>query len=158
MAKYGKIRVKLSGAQRDALKKLASKGIGKASEIRRANVLLMSDEGSGPKRLKDEDIASSLKISRQSVINIKRKFLERGGIDPVAGVKRKRRSKPPVEPKCTGDVEARITAVACSNPPEGRSRWTLRLLSERVVELDILPSISHTKVGQILKKTGTSLT
>ena len=73
-------------------------------------------------------------------------------------VKRKERNTPPVPPKCTGDVEARIIALACSEPPEGRSKWTLRLLSEKSVELKIIDSISHMQVGRILKKTNISLT
>ena len=73
-------------------------------------------------------------------------------------MKRKERNTPPVPPKCTGDVEARIIELSCSEPPEGRSKWTLRLLSEKSVELKIIDSISHMQVGRILKKTNISLT
>ena len=67
-------------------------------------------------------------------------------------MRRKKRETPPVPPKITGEVEARIIALACTEPPEGRTRWTLRLLSEKSVELEIIDSISHMQVGRILKK------
>ena len=159
MAKYNKIDIILSDGQRKELQNTISKGTCKAAEIRRANALLMADQAGGRKKKTDSDIAASLGISRQSVINIKKNFLQRSsGTDSTMGIKRKRRETPPVMPKCTGDVEAKIVAITCSAPPEGRNRWTLRLISERIVELEILSAISHTQIGHILKKTGTSLT
>ena len=71
---------------------------------------------------------------------------------------RKKRETPPVDPKITGEVEARIIALACSQPPEGRARWSLRLLAEKSVELEILDKLSHSSVERVLKKTNISLT
>lgn len=128
-------------------------------EIRRANVLLLADESGDRKRQKDVVIADMLNITPQAVHGIKLNFLERSdAADPVKGIKRKRRETPPVPAKCTGDIEAKIIAIACGAPPEGFSRWTLRLISERAVEMRIIDAISHTQVGRILKKTNISLT
>lgn len=128
-------------------------------EIRRANVLLLADESGDRKRQKDVVIADMLNITPQAVHGIKLNFLERSdAADPVKGIRRKRRETPPVPAKCTGDIEAKIIAIACGAPPEGFSRWTLRLISERAVEMRIIDAISHTQVGRILKKTNISLT
>ncbi len=128
-------------------------------EIRRANVLLLADESGDRKRQKDVVIADMLNITPQAVHGIKLNFLERSdAADPVKGIRRKRRETPPVPAKCTGDIEAKIIAIACGAPPEGFSRWTLRLISERAVEMRIIDAISHTQVERILKKTNISLT
>lgn len=161
MGKYRKLDIILTEEQRSSLEMIVRKGTGSAMEIRRANVILMVD-GSLGKGMKDVDVAKALGITPQSVHNIKARFIDStaGHGEEVAGdaVKRKEWNTPPVPPKCTGDVEARIIALACSEPPEGRSRWTLRLLSEKSVELKIIDSISHMQVGRILKKTNLSLT
>lgn len=159
MAKYRKLRIELTKEQRVSLEKTVRSGVGGAMEIRRANVLLLADEAGERKRQKDNVIAGMLGITPQAVHNIKEHFLDRtDDADPSLGIKRKKRDTPPVPAKCTGDVEAKIVAIACSKPPQGRSRWTLRLISDRAVELEILPSISYVQVGRILKKTGISLT
>ena len=75
-----------------------------------------------------------------------------------ATIKRKKRSTPPVPPKVTGDVEAHIIALACGDPPEGYSKWTLRLLADKCVELNYVESLSHVTVSRVLKKTNLSLT
>ena len=122
-------------------------------EIRRANVLLLADESGDRDRQKDVVIADVLNITPQAVHGIKLNFLERSDEeDSVKGIRRKRRETPPVPPKCTGDIEAKIIAIAFGAPPEGFSRWTLRLISERAVEMRIIDTISHTQVGRILKK------
>ena len=159
MAKYRKLKIELTKEQRAALEKTVRSGVGGAMEIRRANVLLLADEAEGRKRQKDIVIAGMLGITPQAVDDIKQHFLDRKAEeDPAKGIKRKKRETPPVPAKCTGDIEAKIIALACSAPPEGRGKWTLRLISERAVELEVIPSISHTQVGRILKKTGISLT
>lgn len=158
MAKYRKLRIELTKEQRATLEKTVRSGVGGAMEIRRANVLLLADEAGDRKRQKDIVIASMLGITPQAVHDIKQHFLDRSAEDTTMGVKRKKRETPPVPAKCTGDVEAKIIALACSTPPEGRGKWTLRLLSTRAVELEVVPSISYVQVGRILKKTGISLT
>lgn len=161
MAEYRKLRIKLSEEQRKSFEQIVRKGVSGAMEIRRADVLLLADEAGDRKRQKDVLIAGMLQITPQAVHDIKLKFLERKDTvpdEPSCGIRRKKRETPPVQPKCTGDVEAKITAIACSSPPEGRSRWNLRLIADRAVELEIVDSISHTQVGRILKKTNISLT
>ena len=99
-------------------------------------MLLLADESGDRKRQKDVVIANMLNITPQAVHGIKLNFLERSDADtanPGKGIRRKKRETPPVPAKCTGDIEARIIAIACSTPPEGYSRWTLRLISERAV-------------------------
>lgn len=161
MAKYKKLHIKLSHEQRKTLERIVSMGICGAMEIRRANVLILADEAAERKRQKDVEIAKTLHITPQAVHNIKLKFLERKDADPEdsnGGIARKKRTTPPVPAKCTSDVEAKIIAVACSSPPQGKSRWNLRLIAEKVMELQILDSISHSQVGRILKKHNISLT
>lgn len=159
MAKYRKLRIVLTKEQRSSLERTVRKGTSGAMEIRRANVLLLADESGDRKRQKDVVIADMLNITPQAVHGIKLNFLERSdAADPVKGIRRKRRETPPVPAKCTGDIEAKIIAIACGAPPEGFSRWTLRLISERAVEMRIIDAISHTQVGRILKKTNISLT
>ena len=161
MAKYKKLKIVLTEEQRKSLEQIVRKGVSGAMEIRRANVLLLADEGCGRKRQKDVVIARMLGVSIQAIHDIKAKFLERkdaDGQDPAKGIRRKKRATPPVPAKCTGDVEAKIIAIACSEPPKGRARWTLRLISERAVELSIVDSIFHVQVGRILKKTHLSPT
>lgn len=159
MAKYRKLRIVLTKEQRSSLESTVRKGTSGAMEIRRANVLLLADESGDRKRQKDVVIADMLNITPQAVHGIKLNFLERSdAADPVKGIRRKRRETPPVPAKCTGDIEAKIIAIACGAPPEGFSRWTLRLISERAVEMRIIDAISHTQVERILKKTNISLT
>lgn len=159
MAKYRKLRIVLTKEQRSSLERTVRKGTSGAMEIRRANVLLLADESGDRKRQKDVVIADMLNITPQAVHGINLNFLERSdAADPVKGIRRKRRETPPVPAKCTGDIEAKIIALACGAPPEGFSRWTLRLISERAVEMRIIDAISHTQVGRILKKTNISLT
>ena len=153
MAKYRKLRIVLTKEQRSSLERTVRKGTSGAMEIRRANVLLLADESGDRKRQKDVVIADMLNITPQAVHGIKLNFLERSdAADPVKGIRRKRRETPPVPAKCTGDIEAKIIAIACGAPPEGFSRWTLRLISERAVEMRIIDAISHTQVERILKK------
>ena len=158
MAKYNSYHINLNNSQRTTLEKVVSSGKSGAREIRRANVLLLADESDGRKRTKDVDIAKALGISVQAIHDIKKQYLERKDGPKLKGIERKKRTAPPVPAKFTGETEARITAIACSAPPEGRSRWNLRLISERAVELEIVDSISHMQVSRILKKTGLSLT
>lgn len=140
MAKYWKLRIELTKEQHDALKKTVRSGVGGAMEIRRANVLLLADESEERKRQKDVVIANMLGITPQAVHDIKQHFLDRKAEeDPAKGIKRKKRETPPVPSKCTGDIKAKIIALACSMPPEGRGKWTLRLISERAVELWLSP-------------------
>ena len=159
MEKYRKLRIELTKEQRATREKIVRSGVGGAMEIRRANVLLLADEAEDRKRQKDIVIASMLGITPQAVHDIKQRFLDRtAGSDPAYGIIRKKREIPPVPAKCIGEVKAKIVAIACSTPPESRGKWTLRLISDRAVKLEILPSISYVQVGRILKQYGIRLT
>ena len=94
-------------------------------------------------------------ISVQAVYNMRDEFLANHDIESY--LTRKKRETPPIAPKINGEIEARIIAEACSAPPKGHSRWTLRLLSERVVQLELVDSISHMTIQRILKKRNISL-
>ena len=158
MKEYQKLSIVLSPNEKQELLDIVKKGKSSAAVIRRANVILMSDSSEGKKKT-EEEIADSLNITKQTVHNIKVKYLSGTKETKTSKkIERKKRETPPVEAKFDGVTEAKIIALACSKPPEGRTRWTLRLLSERSVQLEIVDSISHTQVGRILKKTSLSLT
>ena len=154
--KYQSLHILLTAEQRSSFEKLVSTGKASAKEIRRANILLLADESNGRKRIKDKDIASMLSVSVQTINTVKKTFINSS--EPEKAVQRKQRETPPVPGKITGDLEAKITQIACSAPPEGHSRWTLRLIADKAVELEYVDSISHTAVGTVLKKTGLNLT
>jgi hypothetical protein len=124
--------------------------------IKRAKVLLGLDEMShyqeGPKRRYMPtfgSIAGHSDVSEATVSKISKKFVEEGF---EAALTRKKREIPPVQPMIDGETEARIIALACSTPPEGYARWTLRLLESKVVELGIMDHVSDTTIGRTLKK------
>lgn len=128
----------------------------KARAIARARVLLMLDESDGGVPLPRAEIADRCGVSRETVRRVACRW--RDLRDAGAVVSRKARVSPPRVPKVTGDVEARIIALACSTPPEGRARWTLRLLERHVGLDDGLPDLDHSTIGVVLKKGGLRLT
>ena len=143
-----KYRVILSDKERSKLAGIISKGTASAKSIMHAHVLLAADESKGRKR-SEKEIASLFLVNPQTVHTIRKTYATEG-LDAAIG--RKKRQTPPIQPKITGDVEAKIIALSCSEPPEGRSRWTVRLLANRVVELQIIDNISHESVFRLLKK------
>ena len=106
--------------------------------------------------MKDVAVARMLGTTPQTICQVKKDYLQKTRV--ADSIKRKKRETPPVPAKIDGSVEAHIIAIACSNPPAGYGRWTLRLIADRMVELDYIDAISHTAVGKTLKKTGLSLT
>lgn len=150
-----KNHVRLSSDERDALQDVVSKGTSTARKIMHANILLASDESGPEKRKSEMEIAKAFHVSKQTVHTIRQRYSELG---LATAIGRKKRETPPVPAKITGDVEARIIALSCGEPPEGRNKWTLRLLADKVVELHILESISFVAVGNVLKKTNSSPT
>lgn len=149
-----KYRVKLSEVERNELRALTRKGKHSAAMVKRANILLSLDESCGEVR-KQMEIAQQLSTTPATIYNVSRRYFEEG---LRAAIERRPRQRPSIQPIATGDIEARIIALACSEPPEGRSRWTLRLLEAKVVELQIVPSISDNTIGRLLKKRHLSLT
>ena len=149
-----KYRVILSPQERSKLLKLVSKGTESARKILHANILLAADENERPK-LSEKEIAERFHVNYQTVHTVRKTYATAG---MVTALGRKKRDKPPVPAKITGDIEARIIALSCSEPPEGRVKWTLRLLANKAVELQYIDSISHEAVGRLLKKTNSNRT
>ncbi len=145
----------LSEEEQVYLKSIVQKGIHPAREITRARVLLMLDRTGKTDHVRYKRTAEYAGISVQAVYNMRDEYLSNQDIESY--LTRKKRETPPVPAKVDGRVEAEIVALACSEAPEGHSRWTLRLLAEKAVSLKIVDSISHVRVQQILKKRNISL-
>ena len=142
-----KLFVRLSAQDRAALEKMTRSGTGKARQITRARILLMADRDQATFKTQ-EQIAGALGISPTTVCRVCRRFVEQGRETALV-----ERPRPGQKPKITGAVEARLVTLACSDPPEGKSRWTVRLLRDELVRLEVVPDISHVAVHQALKKT-----
>lgn len=149
-----KYKVYLSEAERRELEGIVNRGKHTATIVKRANILLSLDENAGTV-LKQEDIAKVLNVSTVTIMSVSKQFVEEG---LCAVINLKKRENPPIKPIATGEIEAKIIALACSAPPKGRTRWTLRLLEEKVIELQIVETISDNTIGRLLKKHRLSLT
>jgi hypothetical protein len=141
----------LSPEEREVLSRLVRTGSHPAQEVRRARILLELDESEAPAPTQ-EVVAQRVGVCTDTVLKVCRVYAERGG-DVVATIRRKKRQTPPVAPVVTGEVEARLIALACSTPPKGHARWSLRLLERRVALVDDIPDLDHSTIGRILKKT-----
>jgi transposase len=142
-----KYRVQLSAEEQQTLRAMLRKGRHSSRVLNRARVLLMAHEGKW-----DKEVAAAVGVTVTTVANIRRRYVE-GGLE-AALYDRPHRRRPP---KLDGHQEAYLIALACSSPPEGRQRWTLRLLADRLVELGVVEAISHVTVGDILKKRRSAL-
>jgi len=145
--------VTLTSEERQELLELVQKGTAAAYKIKHANILLASDENG--QNAPGEEVARAYPCHRQTVYDVRKRFVERG---LEAAIGRKKRTTPPVPPKLDGRAQARLVALAGEEPPEGVSRWSLRLLSEKMVDLGIVASISHETVRRTLRKTNCGLT
>lgn len=151
MSRSKMFTVCLSGGDRAALTRVVSTGTHPAQMIRRARVLLELDEAAGP--VDDRAvIADRVGLSEETVRQVAKRFDETGA-DVWGTIARKKRLTPPVEPVVTGEVEARLEKLACSQPPEGYTRWSLRLLEKQVALIDDIPDLDHSTIGRVLKKT-----
>lgn len=149
-----KFIVTLNGEERKYLTGLTSKGKHRSQKILNALTLLACDEGEcQPKRSKNEEIARVLNTSMRKIDRVKKRFV----IDGLAVALNGKKGSRVYAKKADGDFEAHLVALSCSEPPEGFSRWTLRLLAEKVVELDYIEDISHETVRRVLKKTNLNL-
>jgi transposase len=146
-----KYHIHLSKEDRQELETLIRSGESSARTQTRARILLLTDENQKKKK-RAEDIASVLMCSLPTITNIRRKFVEGGLANALYD-----QVRPGAIPKITGEVEAQLTMLACSAPPEGRSRWTLQLLADKLVELKLVDSISDVAVMHRLKKMNLSL-
>jgi enolase len=146
--------VTLTEEERELLSELVSKGKHRSQKILNALTLLACDEGEHqPSRSKNEEIARVLNTSMRKVDRVKKRFVL-DGLDVALGGRKGSRI---YEKKADGDFEAHLVALSCSNPPEGFARWTLRLLADKVIELNYIDSVSHETVRRVLKKTKSSL-
>lgn len=146
--------VTLTNDERRELIELISKGKHRSQKILNALILLACDEGEFQKgRSTNKVIAKVLNISMKKIDRIKKRFVEDGLDITLNGRKGNRIYKK----KADGDFEAHLIALSCSDPPEGFSRWSLRLLADKVVELDYIDSISHETIRRVLKKTKSNL-
>jgi hypothetical protein len=150
MSSRKKRPVTLTSACREALVKVTTTGVHPASMIRRAQVLLALDTSAGEVD-PVEVIAARLSVSGETLRLVAKRFTETGG-DIWATVGRKKRDAPPVPSPVTGEVEARLIALACTAPPTGHARWSLRLLEKRVALVDDIPGLDHSTIGRVLKK------
>lgn len=149
-----KFIVTLTEEERDYLLKIKSKGKHRSQKILNALTLLACDEGEYQhKRSKNEEIARVLNTSMRKIDRVKKRFVLNGLDVALHGKKGSR----VYAKKADGDFEAHLIALSCSKPPEGFSRWSLRLLADKVVELDYIDSISHETVRRVLKKTNLNL-
>jgi Homeodomain-like domain len=142
--------VVLSADEREWLTRVVRTGAHPAQEVRRSRILLELDEN-GREPAGRGEIAGRVGVDPQTITNVARVYAQRGG-DVVATIQRKKRLTPPVEPKVTGEVEARLIALACSSPPPGHARWSLRLLERQVQLACDIPDMDHSTIGKVLKK------
>ncbi len=144
-------RVELEAGEREALAAITRKGSHRSQKVVNALVLLNCDEGEfNEQRMTGGAIAEVLRISMRRVDRVKKRFVE-DGLDAALGNRRGRRAK--YLRKADGEFEARLVALSCGDPPEGRAQWSLRLLADRAVELGYIDSVSHETVRRVPKKT-----
>ena len=145
--------VRLTEEERETLKAIISKGASPAYRIKHAHILLKADADGG--NWPDERIVDAFECHRNTVENVRKRFVEQG---LETALERKKRLTPPRERIIDGDQEAKIIALSRTEPPAGRAKWSLRLLADKLVELKVVESISHMTVQRVLKKTNSSLT
>ena len=146
----------LSEEQRKELEKFANTGMHNVHLVTRAKTILALDRSNKKDHLRITRVCERVGLSRQAVYDIRDAFLTVSSIAEF--LTRKKRETPPITPKVTGEVEARVIAIACSESPKGCARWTLRLISKKAVELDVLDQLSYKTVERLLKKRNISLT
>ena len=142
--------LKLTAEERAELQQLVRKGRVAGWKVQRAHALLQCDQGPGGPAWTDEHIAEAYGVTTRSLESWRKQAVERG---PLSLLERKPRIRPAVTPKLDGEKQARLTALACSKAPDGQARWSLRLLAARLVELEVVESISYETVRRALKKT-----
>ncbi len=142
--------VQLELEERACLERLVSVGKRAAAKLTHARVLLQADQSAAGPGWTDARIAEGLGVTTRTVENIRRRFVEQG---LQAALERKKQCRPSRERLLDGAQEAKLTALCCSKAPNGRRRWTLQLLADRLVELNIVDSISYETVRRTLKKT-----
>jgi len=145
--------VRLSAEERDRLEALLRKGKSPAQQLLKARILLKADVSDGGEGWSDSRIVEAMETSPSMVYRVRKQLVEEGF---EAVLSRRQRAMPAVARIFDGEREAKLIALACSQPPAGRARWTLRLLEEKVVELAIVDRASDSTIGRALKKTFSS--
>ena len=144
-----KYEVRLSAEERGFLESIACTGRGPAARMRKARILLKADVSEAGPGWSDGRIAEALETSPSTVFRVRQSLVEKG---LEVALSRKRRETPPKPPIFDGEAEARLIQLACSEPPEGHARWSLRLLEKKVVELGIVETASDSTIHRVLKK------
>jgi transposase len=151
MTPANKVEVRLTAEERAALEQLVHTGRQPAHATRRARILLKADAG-GPDAWPDERIAEALDVNRMTVSRVRAQFADEG----LDATLHKKKAKDRQYRKLDGAQEARLVALTCSDPPQGQARWTMQLLAERLVELQVVQSIDPSTVWRTLQKTNSS--
>jgi predicted transcriptional regulator len=146
--------VRLSAEERERLEAMVHKGKVSAGHMRRAQILLKADVSEAGEAWSDSRIIEAMNTNNVVIYKVRKQLVEEG-LDAV--FTRKKRERPPVEKIFDGAKEAKLIALACSKPPDGYARWSLRLLEDKVVELNIVDKASDNTIGRVLKKTSLSL-
>ena len=144
-------KVTLNKQERAMLQEIATRGNHSSQKVLNALILLGCDEGRPPRRSKltAEQIAGVLPVSMRKVDRVKRRFVEQG----LAAALEKQRAERQYLKKADGDFEAHLIALSCGQPPQGHVRWSLRLLADKMVELEYVDAVSYETVRRVLKKT-----
>jgi transposase len=148
-----KYKVTLTPEERQQLRDLIAAGKAAAKKLAHARVLLKADAAEGGPGWDDQRIADAAEVSTDTVARVRQRFVEQG---LEAALVRKKQDRPSRERKLDGAAEARLIALACSQPPEGRKGWTMKLLADRLVELEVVDTVSDETVRRVLKKTRSS--
>ena len=145
--------IKLTKTEVEELEDIINKGSHTSQTFRAAYILLNCDEGEFSKKATNEQMSKVLRVGMRTIDRVKKRFIEEG----LERVLERRPSQRIYERKADGDFEARLVTLCCSEPPKGFAKWSLRLLADKMVELEYVTSISHVTVGEVLKKTNLSL-
>ena len=149
-----KYTVILTETERDELHRLIAAGTAPARKLTHARILLKADQSPEGPGWVDDRIAEAVEMSQPTVSRVRKQYVEEG----LEAALNRRAPNREYHRKLDGEQEARLIALACSEPPKGQARWSLRLLADKVVELEIVPEVSYQTVGRILKKTSSSRT
>lgn len=148
-----KYLVTLTPDERGHLDDLLRQGKASALVLTRARILLKADQADGGPAVDDAAIADDLEVGLRTIGRVRQRFVERGFEDCL---RRKRQDKPSRERKLDGAAEARLVALACSDPPDDRAVWTMQLLADKLVELEVVGAVSDETVRRTLQKTRSS--
>jgi transposase len=148
-----KYKVTLTAEERQELQDLIAAGKAAAKKLMHARILLKADAADAGPAWPDDRIAEAIDVSAATVGRVRQRFVEEG---LEAALVRKKQDRPSRERKLDGRAEARLIALACSEPPDGRAAWTLQLLADKLVELKIVDSVCDETVRRVLKKTRSS--